>query len=275
MSAQRELVVDRRSFRTIKKYNSMFYSSASSHLYTLSEAPNSYTKEYIAVIKSCFAKDTLANPYFYQLVDYIQSDGLIQSRMIPTPTVIGIRRSLDATRHPEDIRPWGFEIPFAHITQAHKPYLVTVQGLPSPGCVAHLGSQYGIRPEYWLGHLNLGRRGVTQDSFFELPSLPTRRDNIVQVPIPILGRGTGSSIPTHFRTMQRLEAKQRLQDWDRQLLQNKRYGATRLRKLHVHNSQFFSIEQLVSFSVSERDASSWIGNKFYTSACGDRTLTAM
>lgn len=208
----------------------------------------SYVEEYVQVIKSCFSKDSVIGPYFYQLIDYLQSDSTSESRMSPVPSAILLRASSHSVHQPyaPTTQTWGLDIPEKNVTQTQAPCLITIEGLPSPSCVAYLGSKYGVRPEYWLGHLNLGRRDPTHDAFFELPALPSRRGNVVHVLIPFLGRRTGSSYATHVSARERLEAQQKLEEWDRGLFQNKKFGATRLRQLHLHSSQYFSIEQLVS-----------------------------
>ncbi|KID60290.1 hypothetical protein MBR_10408, partial [Metarhizium brunneum ARSEF 3297] len=221
----------------------------------------SYVEEYVQVIKSCFSKDSVIGPYFYQLIDYLQSDSTSESRMNPVPSAIRLRASSDLIHqtYAPATQPWGLDIPEKNVTQTQAPCLITIEGLPSPSCVAYLGSKYGLRPEYWLGHLSLGRQSPTHDKFFELPALPSRRGNIVQVLIPFLGRRTGSSYATHVSAIERLQAQQKLEEWDRHLFQNKKFGATRLRKLHLHSSQYFSIEQLVSFTVCTRTPNSWVG----------------
>ncbi|KAI1345868.1 hypothetical protein F5Y01DRAFT_322529 [Xylaria sp. FL0043] len=121
------------------------------------------------------------------------------------------------------------------------------------------GTKYGLRPEFWLGNLSLGRQSLTRSDFFELPNLPSRGDNIIHIAIPILGRRTGSSLSTHVPAADRLQAKQKLELWDRQLFHKKKFGSTRLRELDMHNSQFFSIQQWISFSVSIKTSDNWVG----------------
>lgn len=223
--------------------------------------PNSSTEDYIQAIKSCFTKQTVVSPYFYQLIDYIQSDSTNAQRITPVPTAIQIRGSSDIASQSDAraMQPWGLDIQEKDIDKTQAPCLITIEGLPSPSCIAYIGSKYGLRPEYWLSNLSFGRQNPTQSYFFELPNLPSRRHNIVQVLIPMLGRQTGGSYSTHLSALERLEAKHKLDEWDRQLLHHKKFGATRMRKLHLHNSEFFSIEQLVSFSVYARTPDSWIG----------------
>ncbi len=209
-----------------------------------------------------FCRDTVVGPYFYQLVDYIKSDTTNGSRITPIPSAIKIRSSSDTASLSDGqaAQPWGFDVPEKNVAEIQTPCLITIEGLPSPSCVAYIGSKYRLRPEYWLGNLSLGRQSLNQGDFFELPNLPSRRGNVVQVSIPILGRRTGSTYVTHISAVERLQAKQKIEDWDRQLFHGKKFGSTRLRKLHMHNSQFFSIEQLVSFTVCPRkDLKGWIG----------------
>lgn len=231
------------------------------------EIPAPYIERYIQAIKSCFATNTVISPYFYQLIDYIESEARHGYHMNPIPTAIRIRGSSDpATQSQADGRtlkqPWGFDVPETDVDRSQTPCLLTIEGLPSPGCVAYIGSRYRLRPEYWLGNLSFDRQNPTQ-CYFELPNLPSRRDNVVQVSIPALGRRTGSSssTPRHLSAKERRDAKEKLEEWDGQLFPLKKFGATRIRRLHLHDSDFFSIEQLVSFSVCVRSPDVWIGKR--------------
>lgn len=230
------------------------------------EIPAPYIERYIQAIKSCFATNTVISPYFYQLIDYIQSESRHGHHMNPIPTAIRIRGPSDPTTQSQSDgrttqQPWGFDVSEKDVDRTQTPCLLTIEGLPSPGCVAYIGSRYRLRPEYWLGNLSFGRQNPTQSCFFELPNLPSRRDNIVQVSIPALGRRTGSSSSTHLSAKERRDAKKKLEEWDGQLFGLKKFGATRIRRLHLHDSEFFSIEQLVSFSVCVRSPDVWIGKR--------------
>lgn len=199
----------------------------------LDEIPAPYIERYIQAIKSCFATNTVTSPYFYQLIDYIQSEARLGHHMNPIPTAIRIRAPSDPTTQSQSDggttqQPWGFDVAEKDVDRSQTPCLLTIEGLPSPGCVAYIGSRYRLRPEYWLGNLSFGRQNPTQSCFFELPNLPSRRDNVVQVSIPALGRRTGSSSSTHLSAQERRDAKKKLEEWDGQLFGLKKFGATRL-----------------------------------------------
>ena len=56
-----------------------------------------------------------------------------------------------------------------------------------------------------------------------------------------------------------MQADDRCLEYERQLFQVKHYGATRFRKVHVHSSKIFSVEQMVSFSVAQQENEPWCG----------------
>lgn len=212
-------------------------------------------EDYIAVIKSCFANHAVAKPYYSLLLGYLQR----QSHTVSNQSAIEIVPSTHQTSQENGTKLWGTDIPISDVSRTENPCIVLVEGLPSPSSVAELGTKHNVRPEFWLGHLGLDRQSATPEPSFELPNLPSRRDNIVRVTIPIIGRRTGGFSPLNLSTVERQQARERHESWERQILQDNKYGATRIRKIHIHNSRYFSIEQLVSYTVSPKGFNSWNG----------------
>ncbi|KAF2966572.1 hypothetical protein GQX73_g7035 [Xylaria multiplex] len=88
-------------------------------------------------------------------------------------------------------------------------FLVT-EGIPSPSTTKQLALDFQVRPELLIGHLEFDRAQNTLRASFELPAPTSRRSNLV-----------------HVRS----------------------YGSTRIRRVHVHDSQHFTIEQMASFCL--------------------------
>jgi hypothetical protein len=99
----------------------------------------------------------------YQLNDYIQSDSTNAHRIAPVPTAIQIRGPSDIASQSDAraVQPRGLDIHQKNIDKTQAPCLITIEGLPSPSCIAFIASKYRLRPEYWLSNLSFGRQSPT------------------------------------------------------------------------------------------------------------------
>lgn len=136
----------------------------------------------------------------------------------------------------------------------HLPSLAVVEGHLSPSAVVELASQYHLRPEFFLGHLELERVQNRFRTSYELPPLPSRRGEIVHVRLPSVWRSTssGSVYPENLHAADRARADAASLDYEQHLFKGPKAGATRFRKVHLQNSKHFIIEQVVSFSIARR-----------------------
>jgi hypothetical protein len=148
--------------------------------------------------------------------------------------------------------------------------IVCVSGLPSPEAIRWLGDEYQPRPEFLLGHLERERIFHERTSF-ELPALPSRRDNIIHIRFIRLCRSgirsgeSESSVDPDFETLSqdRQAAKEATHTYEKKLFDGGHFGATRVRKVNLHSTQYFSVEQLVSFSVVEDVPGQWTGKRHH------------
>lgn len=138
------------------------------------------------------------------------------------------------------------------------PCLAIVEGFPSPEVINHLGAKYQLRPEVFLGHLEFERVLSQTITSFELPTLSSYRDNVVHVRLATLGRTSRDFSLRKTISSRQAKANDHARQIEKSLFEEKRYGATRYRKVNIHNSRYFSIEQMVTFTVG-RDAQSWTG----------------
>jgi hypothetical protein len=70
-----------------------------------------------------------------------------------------------------------------------------------------------------------------------------------------------SIIGTDFEMLSqnRKTANAATRKYEKALFEENHFGATRIRKVNLHSSQYFSVEQLVSFSVAENVPGQWTG----------------
>ena len=148
------------------------------------------------------------------------------------------------------IRPIDFD------SNAENPRISVVEGFPSPDCVAALALRNGIRPELLIGHLGLEYAQPPTPPIYTLPSIPSRRKEIVHIHLITLGRFTSPAAQNatrHELLGKRVLVEQEATALQEQLFTQRRFGETRFRKIHVHNTQHFTFEQMVSFSSSRGD----------------------
>lgn len=217
-----------------------------------------YLQEYKRSIEACYSQDSAVEPYYSPLIDYIVDSsprGPSPVRYIsPKPTAIALRGTNDEMQA-QSIQPWGNEVDESQVLEMTAPCLVTIEGFPSPDCVAYIGHKYALRPEYWLGNLN----PLVHCSFFELPNLPSRRHNVVQIAIPVIGKGSMPSYYQYISAESRRGDQLKLHSYNYNIKRDRSFGSTRIRKLHSHDPQRFSVEHLVSFSVYSREQHNWVG----------------
>ncbi|OTA54713.1 hypothetical protein K449DRAFT_197145 [Hypoxylon sp. EC38] len=178
--------------------------------------------------------------YFRQLLNVIRRD-------IISPLSVN---SFEV--QPVDGVPSLHKVAFA--PQSRRSTLVVVEGHISPTTLCELGNQFKVRPEFFLGHLDCERVLNRFRTSFEIPALPSRRDNLVHVRLISLWRAEPESIdPSNLKMSDRSVADNKCKKYERDLLESDRYGTTRFRRVHMHNSKYFSVEQMVSFFISRSE----------------------
>ena len=138
-----------------------------------------------------------------------------------------------------------------------------VEGVLHPKIVGVLGNLVRLRPEAFLGHLELEKAGpLNARASFELPTLPSMRQNSMHVRMVALGRlnkaRTGNI--AQRRKIADLHTEQLEEDI---LFGNRGSGVTRIRKVNVHTALHFSVEYLTTFVICEHE-NTWTGMSFMT-----------
>jgi len=151
------------------------------------------------------------------------------------------------------------------------PRITFVAGFPSPENLAEVGVHYNVRPELFITHLEtnihddyligptLASGTQAPMSFFELPQLPSSLTSVVNIRLATLCRSRDHREPTLPSSEERQEVERRTQEYQDQQFETEQYGSTRFRKVHMHNSQYFSVEQMVSFWVNNPKGRPWQG----------------
>lgn len=215
---------------------------------------------YTRYIKSCFHRRTDAAPYYRQLLDYLQAGAGHGNSFLQTPRYYDLKRqTFYASPGPST------PSEAARGSSRHHPSVAILEGFPSPECISAIGASELVRPELFIGHLDFSRRAPFSHPYFELPSLPSDGGNIIHVRLITLGQTLIGDTGLRSDVQSRLQADERCLEYENQLFHVKQYGATRFRKVHLHSSRIFSVEQMVSFSVAQRGNDPWCGKPLATS----------
>lgn len=217
-------------------------------------------QKYIQYIRDHFGTLPGSASYYSLLEEFLCKGGragLQEIKCVELRPLLG-----DSTNDTPAICPVEFN------SRGDEPRVCVLEGFPSPECIAALANRYRVRPELLIGHLDLEHMTTSKHCSQMLPTVPSRRRNIVHIHLITLGRFSPSSISN--RTMEELVKKrlivnEEVNTYQERLFTDRRFGETRYRRVHIHNSQFFSFEQMVSFSVSNTDTMGntlWNGTRF-------------
>lgn len=213
-----------------------------------------YTSVYSRYIKRCFVRQVDSSLYYKQLLDYLESDVGHGSSLLQAPRYYELERRIASSG---DVRVFNEIVPDGSARK--NPFIAVLEGFPSPECISIIGANEMVRPELFIGHLDFSRSLSSSQRFFELPSLPSDCSNIIHIRLLTLGTTMVRETALKSHAHNRIQSDEKGVAFEHQLFRGKQYGATRFRKVHLHNSQIFSLEQMVSFSVTQRENEPWCG----------------
>jgi hypothetical protein len=129
--------------------------------------------------------------------------------------------------------------------------VIVREGHLTPESVVELASQCPNLPlEFFLGHLELERVWNRSRTSYELPALPSRRGLIAHVRLPTLWRCNDSvNVAAAVYSENRVEADKLCIEYEKRLMEQGATGATRFRKVHMHNWKRFTVEQMASLCL--------------------------
>ena len=247
--------------------------------WTSSHRQNS-VNDYNNIIKACYRRFPESFHYYQQLIEYLGSPG--ENRVaspLQIPKVFVNRDCCD-----DQIPYFPFRLQNGDSTSTVSPQqppqvtITVLEGFPSPDCIASLGSRLSLRPELFLGNLDPYRKQSPRDlkSYYKLPALPSLQDNVVHVQVIRMVRSLTESGPAEVSAKRRIEWQNSCRQREMDLFKGRKYGLARFRRIHIHNPNFFSAEQMVSFSVCKRDDGRWEGMwQLPTSPVSNETISRL
>ena len=208
-------------------------------------------RRYTELIECCYKLHPDSAPYWKRLISYIAPCIQGQTSILQEPKYFNFAKRLISSSA-------ALHFPFTVAggeQHTESPRVILLEGFPSPHCVASLGAQFELRPELFIGHLELARH--QGDSDFDIAN---GQNGVVHFRSTTLVKPWSAS-PTSL-VKQRADAEKAYVQLQEGLFNEKRYGESRFREIHLHTSSFFSIEQTVSFAVSRRADNKWDGESF-------------
>jgi hypothetical protein len=151
--------------------------------------------------------------------------------------------------------------------------LCILRGCISPSHLSELAYRFRLSPAFLVGHLGTAITMSPTKGAFNwpiCPPLPSQRSNVGHVRFLTLGCNARSTNRFDFSRMpqRRKLCRQSIQHLDWQLQLRNQFGETRLRDVHLHNPQYFSVEQVVSFCFVRDDQNhTWVGEWLLLTTC--------
>lgn len=219
-----------------------------------------HTQQYIDRITAFYTYFPQAIQYYDQLVDYLRTKAGPASLQ-----PLGLYRIRDFSAN----RGLSLTFPFTSTTWetgSISPLIIVLEGLPLPTHIAFIGTTLAIRPEFFIGHLDASCTQAPKSGLYEYPSLPSRQQNCIQLTFASLIRSIVEGPKLDQLADRRLEVDEACRLCQKALFIDGRYGATRYRRIVVHDDKFCSIEQRLSFTVARR-GSGWCGMYSLNDTC--------
>jgi hypothetical protein len=218
---------------------------------TASFQPDAPAQRYNTFIQSCFCRHPEAGSYYQQLIDFILSrQAGVRSVERALKAYEFRSRARSASQNPDHTPSAASVVEVDVHTEASLPRVYVLEGHPSPESVSLLGASLQLRPELFLGHIDFQCANAMPQRHYELPTLPSRRKAVVHINIVTLCNSLLNETSFDTPNQQRSRAQTATEEYIKGLLLGKRYGSTRFRNVNIHDSRNFSVEQMISFSVS-------------------------
>ncbi|KAL3419100.1 hypothetical protein PVAG01_09322 [Phlyctema vagabunda] len=209
-------------------------------------------------IKDVYRFHPEAVAYYDQLIDYIATPTTDSVSFLQSPKSFEISAPQETASSPSSAE--GGIFPFHEVGFAsprNGPRITTLEGFPSPQCIALLGVDLKLRPELFLGHLEISIKQTRPLQFYEWPPLPSKQDEVLQIRLASLRKIRLVSRVGNVSTKDRARADASCREDQVKLFTDKKFGASRMRNIYLHNSTFSSAEELISFSIASRDDGPW------------------
>ncbi|KAI1084629.1 hypothetical protein F5B20DRAFT_522428 [Whalleya microplaca] len=202
-----------------------------------------HQEAYVEFIKSCYRAHPASFAYYDRLIDYLRQTSYHPQSSLQAPRTFDASGPCQSDIYPI---PFPFKVTNAEETKTNShPRVIVLEGFPSPACIVSLGTKWYIRPEFFIGHLN----PVTQGRLYESPTLLSLQDNLVRVRYISLIKSLVDRPKSFLIKKHRSEMNNTCLRQEKGLLTDRKYGASRFRRINLHDSQMCSVEQTVSMTV--------------------------
>jgi len=213
---------------------------------------------YIDFIKSCFHSYPEAVAYYDRLIDHLKTGSERTPSSLQTVELFEVALLSSPLSYPKD-----FPFHTADWNDSQQlPRITVLNGFPSPQCIAFLGARWNIRPEFFIANLALTGKGAAKGGYYELPTLPSLQDNLVRVQLVSPLRSLVDKPKINLISRRRSDIEKACAKYEKGLSADRRYGATRYRKVNLHDSQICSIEQAVSLTIAQ-EGDQWYGRTLH------------
>jgi hypothetical protein len=132
--------------------------------------------------------------------------------------------------------------------------LCFIRGLPTAEWLKLIGAHYRIDPEFFRRHLDF----LQVKKHYDLPPLPSNANNMIRLRVCDIFHRQAALTPQQFRNA-RQEEKDRLQRFQRHLLNRGIAGDSLIRRFSVHNQTTFTVEYSISIYVTGSNKRGWTG----------------
>ncbi|RDW76975.1 hypothetical protein BP6252_05028 [Coleophoma cylindrospora] len=210
---------------------------------------------YIDFIKSCYSLFPDSEGYYEKLVSFLSQHTTYVPSKLQSLDEFDIRQFDESITSFNDI--FCPTVSDSARLKNQGSRITVTKGFVSPSLVAKLGSELRLRPEFFLNHIDIDRKQKsTPYKLHELPTVPSRLSTSIHIRILTLVNHHSATPKPQLYSQTRTRINEKCHEHERQLFDQGRYGATRFRKIYIHDSQFCSFEQMVSCSVSQKQ-NSW------------------
>ncbi|KAL4936543.1 cora-like Mg2+ transporter protein-domain-containing protein [Aspergillus oleicola] len=221
-----------------------------------------YRAVYLKHIESCYRYHPEAFSFYDQLADYLQqrSGTGRQRSTLQEVKFFEITPLASSATYPVAFPLHRIEI---H-DQQHRPRVGVLEGYPDPDCIAFLGAEFAVRPEFFIEHLPMSLKRGVNARVHELPTVPSRQDNVVRVPFSRLVKSlapypdSSATQTSSFMYRKRNEVEEARVNYEKGLVKYEKYGAAHIRRIIVHDREMCSIEEMVSFAIATH-GNQWCG----------------
>jgi hypothetical protein len=139
-------------------------------------------------------------------------------------------------------------------------HLCMLRGRILPKHLYNLTNKFNLSPAFLAGYLGGDLEPYTMWPI--CPPLPSQRSNMGHVRFLTLGQTWPLMPRFDFRRMpvRRQECRNATRELAREPQSSYQFGETRVRDVHLHNHQYFSVEQVISFCFVRGDQKDpWVG----------------